>query len=75
MTMTYKNNRKLACHTDDRLIWQQAKCGRREFLKKTAAVSIALSAGFNLKSTWSASKKTRTTKKRVIVIGIDGMDP
>jgi len=51
------------------------KIGRREFLKQSAATAIAL--GLNIKSAHGAKKTPPAfnPEKKLIVIGIDGMDP
>jgi len=51
------------------------KFSRREFLKISALATATLAAGFGLKSTHAAKKKRADGGKRVIVIGVDGMDP
>jgi len=51
------------------------KIGRREFLKQTAVSTAALTAGLSAKAYAAKAKSARTGGKRVIVIGIDGMDP
>jgi predicted AlkP superfamily phosphohydrolase/phosphomutase len=51
------------------------KLSRREFLKQSTLATAALATGFGLNSTYAAKRKTISARKRVIVIGIDGMDP
>jgi len=52
------------------------KLSRREFLKKSALASTAaLAAGWGYNFIHASSKSSAIRKKRVIVIGIDGMDP
>ncbi len=53
------------------------KIGRRTLLKGTVAVAAAGAAGLGLGNYWlgGRSRVTRSTGKKVIVIGIDGMDP
>ncbi len=47
--------------------------GRREFLKRGVAVGAAAGAGMPLRRVFAGGKGSST--KRVIIIGIDGMDP
>jgi predicted AlkP superfamily phosphohydrolase/phosphomutase len=56
-------------HTDNK------KLNRREFLKRSAVTTAALSAGFGIKPVYGAKKKRGGAGKKVIVLGIDGMDP
>jgi len=49
------------------------KINRREFIKQSTVTAAALSAGLQTKA--YASKKRSGSGKKVIVIGIDGMDP
>ena len=58
--MTHNNNRKL---------------DRREFLKKSTVAAAAFAAGFGVRPAYAGRKKTSAARKKVIVIGIDGMDP
>ena len=52
------------------------KLNRREFLKQTTAASAALAGGLSAKPTLAAKKKpSKAGGKKVIVIGVDGMDP
>jgi len=51
------------------------KLDRREFLKKSTVAAAAFAAGFGVKPAYAARKKTSAGRKKVIVIGIDGMDP
>jgi len=51
------------------------KLDRREFLKKSTVAAAAFAAGFGVRPAYAARKKTSATRKKVIVIGIDGMDP
>lgn len=53
------------------------KLNRRELLKGSALAAVTLAAGLGTKSIFSGSKKTSAggTGRKVIVIGIDGMDP
>jgi predicted AlkP superfamily phosphohydrolase/phosphomutase len=51
------------------------KLGRREFLKKSTLATAALATGFGLKLSSAAGRRTSSGRKKVIVIGIDGMDP
>jgi predicted AlkP superfamily phosphohydrolase/phosphomutase len=48
------------------------KLDRREFLKRSAAV---VATGMGLKSAYAASKSLSGKRHKVVVIGIDGMDP
>ncbi|MHC4364348.1 MAG: alkaline phosphatase family protein, partial [Planctomycetota bacterium] len=48
---------------------------RRQFLKKSVAGGAALAAGLGLKSAYAGRKGHTGREKKVIVIGIDGMDP
>ncbi|MHC4187280.1 MAG: alkaline phosphatase family protein, partial [Planctomycetota bacterium] len=47
---------------------------RREFLKKSAIVTTALTIGTSNKPGF-ADNKSGNPRKKVIIIGIDGMDP
>src|SRR3989441_8254625 len=53
------------------------KINRRSFLKRTAIVAGAGAAAVGAGSFWlgSQSRVSRSSGKKVIVIGIDGMDP
>ncbi|MHC4457162.1 MAG: alkaline phosphatase family protein [Planctomycetota bacterium] len=51
------------------------KFNRREFLKRSAVTTAALTTGLGLGPAYAARKKGSTTRKKVIVFGIDGMDP
>ena len=51
------------------------KLDRREFLKKSTVAAAALATGFGVKPAYAARRKTSAGRKKVIVIGIDGMDP
>ncbi|UCE99173.1 MAG: alkaline phosphatase family protein [Planctomycetota bacterium] len=53
----------------------KGKLNRREFLKRSAVTAAAVSTGFGIKRVYAAKKKRLGTGKKVIVIGIDGMDP
>jgi len=50
---------------------------RRDFLKQSAVAAAVLAAGSGIKPAYAAKKKPAytATGKKVIVIGIDGMDP
>jgi len=50
---------------------------RREFLKQSAAAAAAIAVGLDMKSVYAAKKKISSVNpgRKVIVIGIDGMDP
>lgn len=58
--MTHSNNREF---------------DRREFLKKSTVAAAALATGFGVRPAYAAKKKTYARRKKVIIIGIDGMDP
>ncbi len=58
--MTYNKNKELS---------------RREFLKKSAATTTAFAVGLGTKSAYAGKKRRTGSGKKVIVIGIDGMDP
>lgn len=52
------------------------KSTRREFVKHSIATTAALTIGLNTKTTYAKKRRTSTSgKKKVIVIGFDGMDP
>ncbi len=50
---------------------------RREFLKQSAAAAAAIAVGLDMGSVYASKKKLSSVNpgKKVIVIGIDGMDP
>ena len=50
---------------------------RREFLKRSAATAAVLGAGTGIRPLYAAKKKrpSQHSRKKVIIIGIDGMDP
>ncbi|HEV3238072.1 MAG TPA: twin-arginine translocation signal domain-containing protein, partial [Gemmataceae bacterium] len=54
----------------------KSKLNRRSFLKRSA-LATAAAAGIGVGSYWAGSKArvSRSSGKKVIVIGIDGMDP
>jgi len=63
-------------------IWSQTvantnndKLNRREFLKRSAVTAAAVSTGLGTRSAYGARRKGYGAGKKVIVIGIDGMDP
>jgi len=56
------------------MVHKKRKLNRREFLKDSAIVTAAFSAGLGTKSAYAGRKRSKVGKK-VIVIGIDGMDP
>jgi len=58
--MPYNNNRKI---------------NRREFLKRSAVATAAFTAGLGAKPVYAAQKRRHGAGNKVIVIGIDGMDP
>ncbi len=51
------------------------KLNRREFLKHSAVAAAAFGAGLTASSAYAGKKGRAGTGKKVIVIGIDGMDP
>ncbi len=52
------------------------KIDRRDFLKKSAVAAATLSAGFDVNPVKAFSRNKRVHRgKKVIVIGVDGMDP
>lgn len=51
------------------------KLNRREFLKHSAMTAAAFSSGLTAKSAYAGKKGRAGAGKKVIVIGIDGMDP
>jgi predicted AlkP superfamily phosphohydrolase/phosphomutase len=53
------------------------KLNRRDLLKRTAAVAAIGAAGVGAGSYWLGSRRrvSRSSGKKVIVIGVDGMDP
>jgi predicted AlkP superfamily phosphohydrolase/phosphomutase len=53
------------------------KLDRREFLKQSAAAAAAIAVGLDITSVYAAKKRPSSGNqgKKVIVIGIDGMDP
>jgi predicted AlkP superfamily phosphohydrolase/phosphomutase len=52
------------------------KMNRREFLKQSAAAAVMFSTGLGAKSVYAAKgERSAGLQKKVIVIGIDGMDP
>jgi len=51
------------------------KLNRREFLKRSAVTAAAVSTGLGTRSVYAAKKKRYGAGQKVIVIGIDGMDP
>jgi len=51
------------------------KLDRREFIKRSTIAAAALAAGLKVAPAYSGRKKTTAEKKKVIVLGIDGMDP
>lgn len=55
----------------------QRKFTRREFLKKSTLAVATVATGLNVKPVYAVKKKNASTHpvKKVIVIGIDGMDP
>ena len=52
-----------------------SKLNRREFLRHCTAGAAALTAGLSVRPVLAGRKKRGGTGKKVIVIGIDGMDP
>ena len=53
------------------------KLDRRQFLKQSAVAAAAIAVGLDVKSVYSAKKTPCSVNpgKKVIVIGVDGMDP
>jgi predicted AlkP superfamily phosphohydrolase/phosphomutase len=53
------------------------KLDRREFLKQSAAAAAAIAVGLDMRPVYAAKRKQSSINpgKKVIVIGIDGMDP
>jgi predicted AlkP superfamily phosphohydrolase/phosphomutase len=51
------------------------KLDRRQFLKRSAAIAAAMATGTGLKSAYAGSKSLSGKRHKVVVIGIDGMDP
>lgn len=53
------------------------KLDRREFLKQSTAAAVAFSTGLSAKPVYAARKKRTSASrgKKIIVLGIDGMDP
>jgi hypothetical protein len=53
------------------------KLDRREFLKQSTVAAAAITTGLGSDTAYAVKKRTfaRAKKKKVIVIGIDGMDP
>ncbi|UCC22510.1 MAG: alkaline phosphatase family protein [Planctomycetota bacterium] len=51
------------------------KLNRREFLRHSAITAAAFSSGFTAKPAYAGKKGGAGAGKKVIVIGIDGMDP
>ena len=60
--MTYKNKNKLT---------------RRDFLKDSAIAAAAVTTGLGAKPLYASMKKRKSSYrgKKVIILGIDGMDP
>ncbi|MHC5074002.1 MAG: twin-arginine translocation signal domain-containing protein, partial [Planctomycetota bacterium] len=53
---------------------KKVELNRREFLKDSAMATAALAVGLGNKPSY-ASKRLKKSYKKVIVIGVDGMDP
>jgi len=51
------------------------KLDRRQFLKQSTIAAAALTAGLSVKSVNAGKRKRLGTEKKVIVLGIDAMDP
>ena len=51
------------------------KLDRREFLKQSTVAAAAFTTGLGVKPVYASKKRRAGTGKKVIVIGIDGMDP
>ena len=56
------------------MVSRKRNLNRRQFLKESAVVTAALTTGLSAKSAYAGKGKGRVGKK-VIIIGIDGMDP
>lgn len=54
---------------------KRQKLNRREFLKRSAVTATAFTTGLGAKPAYAGRKKRVGAVKKVIVIGIDGMDP
>ena len=54
---------------------KNSKINRRDFLKQSAATTALLSTGLSTQSIYAGIKHRSARSNRVIVIGIDGMDP
>lgn len=54
----------------------EKKLDRREFLKQSAAAAAAIAVGLDVKPVYAAKRTPSVNSgKKVIVIGVDGMDP
>ena len=51
------------------------KLNRRDFLKKSGAAAAGLTAGLTGPRVYAGKRGSKKAKKKVIIIGIDGMDP
>lgn len=51
------------------------KLDRREFLKRSTLTAAALTTGVQANAIYASAGKTHGCSKKVIVIGVDGMDP
>ena len=53
------------------------KITRRDFIKQSSLTTAALAAGLYARPAWSAKPRRPSARagKKVIIIGIDGMDP
>ncbi|MHC4265731.1 MAG: alkaline phosphatase family protein [Planctomycetota bacterium] len=51
------------------------KINRRDFLKDSTIAAASLAAGLSVKQAYAKKKSRTDTAKKVIVVGIDGMDP
>jgi len=51
------------------------RLNRREFLKRSAVTAATVGTGFGIKRVYALKGKSSVAEKKVIVIGIDGMDP
>ncbi|MHC4265732.1 MAG: alkaline phosphatase family protein, partial [Planctomycetota bacterium] len=58
--MNHKNNKKI---------------NRRDFLKQSSLAAATLATGLTIEQIYANNTKKINTKKKVIVLGIDGMDP
>jgi len=55
--------------------YNDKKINRREFLRQSTVAAAAFTTGFRARPLYAARKTAAGAKNKVIVIGIDGMDP